>query len=50
MENTIFKFRKVNDIVNIEFDVIGKYIERIMDSNLNQKVRLSEHKLREAGY
>ena len=50
MNNTIFKFRKVKDNVNIEFDIIGKYIERIMDSNLNQKVRLSEHKLREAGY
>jgi riboflavin synthase len=28
-ENTIFKFLKVNDIVNLEFDMIGKYIVKL---------------------
>lgn len=28
-ENTIFKFLKVNDVVNLEFDVIGKYVTRL---------------------
>lgn len=30
-ENTTFKELKVNDIVNLEFDVIGKYVKRISE-------------------
>jgi riboflavin synthase len=33
LEHTIFKYIKVNDVVNIEFDMVGKYISR----NLNKK-------------
>jgi riboflavin synthase len=28
-ENTTFKFLKINDCVNLEFDVIGKYVSRL---------------------
>ena len=29
-ENTTLKFRKPGDIVNLEFDIIGKYVERMV--------------------
>jgi len=29
-ENTTLKFKKTGDIVNIEFDIIGKYVERMV--------------------
>ena len=29
LENTIFKNIQVNDVVNLEFDVIGKYVSRL---------------------
>lgn len=29
-ENTIFKYLKVDDVVNLEFDIIGKYIAKIL--------------------
>ena len=53
MENTIFKFYKINDPVNIEFDIIGKYIDRLRPESgatLEEKVFLSEDHLRELGY
>ena len=33
-ENTNFKFLKSGDTVNLEFDIIGKYVQRILE---NQK-------------
>ncbi|MEK6572415.1 MAG: riboflavin synthase, partial [Bacteroidota bacterium] len=30
MRKTNFKFRKVGDKVNLEFDVLGKYVERFL--------------------
>ena len=33
-ENTNMKFRKVADKVNVEFDIIGKYVRKMMDGNL----------------
>jgi len=30
-ENTIFKNIKINDLINLEFDVIGKYVARLHD-------------------
>ena len=53
MENTIFKSYNVNNNVNLEFDIIGKYIERMHgESNpqFNQNKMLSESGLKEAGY
>jgi riboflavin synthase len=29
-EHTVFKYLKVGDTVNIEFDIIGKYVERML--------------------
>jgi riboflavin synthase len=34
-ENTIFKFLKLKDFVNIEFDVIGKYVLNNLKENKN---------------
>lgn len=34
-EHTTFKFLKVNDVVNLEFDVIGKYVKRLNDLRLD---------------
>lgn len=35
-ENTIFKYIKQNDIVNIEFDIIGKYIAKLFLKTYNK--------------
>lgn len=32
-ENTIFKGMKIDDIINLEFDVIGKYVARLQNRN-----------------
>lgn len=32
-ENTIFKTLQVNDVVNLEFDVIGKYVAKLLHKN-----------------
>lgn len=32
-ENTVFKYLKVNDIVNLEFDILGKYVARLLAKN-----------------
>jgi riboflavin synthase len=29
-ENTVFKYLKVGDEVNLEFDIIGKYVEKLL--------------------
>jgi len=34
-KNTVFKFLKENDSVNIEFDIIGKYISKLFYSTQN---------------
>ena len=31
MVKTIFRFRKPGDMVNLEFDVLGKYVERLLN-------------------
>lgn len=30
-ENTVFKNLKINDIVNLEFDIVGKYVARLLN-------------------
>ena len=51
MENTIFKYYKINDRVNLEFDIIGKYIEQLLKRNeIKGKSVFSEQYLRESGY
>jgi len=34
---TIFSEKKVGDTVNLEFDVLGKYVERIMSNKVNNE-------------
>jgi riboflavin synthase len=36
-EETVFSVRKPGDIVNLEFDVLGKYVERIMQGKANEE-------------
>ena len=33
MENTTFKDLKVGDNVNLEFDIIGKYVSKLLNKN-----------------
>jgi riboflavin synthase len=32
-ENTVFKHLKVNDTVNLEFDIVGKYVSKLLKIN-----------------
>lgn len=53
MEHTIFKTYIVGSSVNIEFDIVGKYIERMMLHGRNagsEKKLLTEQYLREQGF
>jgi riboflavin synthase len=45
--NTIFAFKRVGDFVNLEFDVIGKYVAKSLGKS---DLHLSENWLKEAGY
>lgn len=47
-EQTIIRRAKRNQEVNLEFDLIGKYVENMMASG--QEKRLTEARLREWGY
>ncbi len=50
-ENTIFKNKSVNDSVNLEFDLIGKYVERLIGyKNISDAHSFTEKKLRDLGY
>ena len=54
MEQTILQFKREESKVNIEFDMIGKYIvsfyERSVQSNPEAKLFLTEKYLRETGF
>jgi riboflavin synthase len=52
MEKTICKFYGVGKRVNIEFDVIGKYIEQLMQKHFAPPAKLmfSEQELKDLGY
>ena len=52
MEKTIFQYYRANDSVNLEFDVIGKYIERLVSSGKvsSEKPFLTTLHLRESGF
>jgi riboflavin synthase len=52
-ENTNFKYKKVNDSINVEFDIIGKYIKKIIDSSksgVEEKRKITLDFLREKGW
>ena len=46
LEATTFKYKKVNDLVNIETDIIGRYIEKLT----KDKERVDENFLLENGF
>jgi len=54
MENTIFRYYKPGSVVNLEFDIIGKYIIQFMElkptENDGTKDFLTEKHLRELGF
>lgn len=35
-ENTVFHTLKVGDVVNLEFDIIGKYVERLLEKRFGK--------------
>ena len=41
LDNTTLKSKKIGDMVNIENDIIGKYVEKLLPGNLNQKNRIT---------
>lgn len=50
-ENTIFKNKSVNDAVNLELDLIGKYVESmIRHKYISDAHSFKENKLRDLGY
>ncbi|MFI5253642.1 MAG: riboflavin synthase [Bacteroidota bacterium] len=53
MENTIFQHYRTGTVVNVELDIIGKYIERMIQSDgttTDKKPFMNETQLRELGY
>lgn len=49
-ENTILKYKKKNDLVNIEIDLIAKYIENFINNYLSKNNDLTEELLKKLGY
>jgi riboflavin synthase len=51
-EHTLFRYYSIGSRVNLEFDIIGKYIERLMnkESESKRKHGITETHLRELGF
>ena len=49
-QNTNLKFKKVNDKVNVEIDVLAKYVERLLIKNDTAGKNITENWLKEIGY
>lgn len=49
LKNTNLGMKKIGDEVNIELDIIGKYIEKMMDSKLQQS-KITEEWLKKIGW
>ncbi|MDH7605370.1 MAG: riboflavin synthase [Melioribacter sp.] len=49
-QNTTLKYKKGNDLVNIEVDFTAKYIENFIKNYLSQKNEISEEMLKKLGY
>jgi riboflavin synthase len=50
-QNTTFQHFRVGDSVNVEFDMIGKYIEKLMNTaNPELLSSITERRLKELGY
>jgi riboflavin synthase len=49
-QNTNLKFNKVNDKVNIEIDILAKYVEKLLNRNNTSENNITEDWLKEIGY
>ncbi len=49
IKNTNLKRRKIGDKVNLETDILAKYVERLLQSRMNAS-KIDENRLREMGY
>lgn len=45
-ENTIFKHKNTGTVVNLEFDILGKYVDRMLNANS----KITEEWLKNLGY
>ncbi|OGC93461.1 MAG: riboflavin synthase subunit alpha [candidate division Zixibacteria bacterium RBG_16_53_22] len=50
LENTIFKYRKAGDTVNLEFDIIAKYINQLISRDDKHENRITTEFLKEHGF
>lgn len=54
MENTVFKFYQAGENVNVEFDMVGKYVEKLVTDRYGEpavrKKLFGVEELRELGY
>ena len=49
-QNTNLKYKKINDKVNIEIDVLAKYVEKLLSRNNTSEKNITETWLKEIGY
>jgi len=49
-KNTNMQYYKINSTVNIEVDILAKYIENILKSKLQSETGITIDKIREAGF
>ncbi len=49
-DNTVLSQRRIGDGVNLEVDVIARYIERLLNAGSDPRAAMSFDKLREMGY
>ncbi len=49
-ENTTLRDRRPGDVVNLEVDILAKYVEKMLAAREQPKSGLTEEKLRELGY
>jgi riboflavin synthase len=49
-QNTNLKYKKINDLVNIEIDILAKYVERLLTKKDTAGKNITENWLKEIGY
>jgi riboflavin synthase len=50
-QNTTLQYKQLNDKVNVEIDILAKYVEKLLSkNNSNTKIDISENWLKELGY
>ena len=49
-EGTTLKYKKVNDKMNLETDVIGRYVEKLLSPYTQKQSGLSAERMKELGY